>query len=228
MSSPEKSKKYGDLICTAGINLETMEWRRLWGISTRIRQSHQQLQPINRWNILNLNDYPTEDKRFETRKLVEDSIEFVGQYPKKKRYQLISRLCDNSLQSIIDENRSLGIIKPDFSDIKKKFGFFPSKEGVSARYSFFCENRCKVCENHPHKMENRDWGCQILIDKLVNDENRDQKIQNVLLDERIQKNDLFFGVGTHARWHKTWMVIGFLWGNKPRIPIGQQTLDIFQ
>ena len=213
MSTPENSRKYGHIICTAGIT-ENDEWRRLWSITPHLKKKYK----INRWDVIEVNTQITPNHRIETRKIDETSIKNIGSIPKKEHLTIIRRIADRSLDNFINNNRSIGILKPKIERLKlipstskndKSFGaFFP-------KYHFRCEIPCSVCSKQYkyHTMKCRDWGSNILCRKVKNNpDSRRIVIQKLFYNMKFM-HETYLGIGTHRRW-QTWMIVGLFWFKK--------------
>jgi len=126
---PERSKKYGNTVCTAGILEDTNEWVRIYPIN------------FNVYNKLNLSKFirfrariskDTKDymKRKESHKIDQNSIKIIDDHltdTKKKgvweeRKRILERALSPSLEELkakfeVDRT-SLGLIKPEVNSLK--------------------------------------------------------------------------------------------------------------
>ena len=213
MSTPEKSRTYGQLVCTAGIT-DTNEWRRLWSITPKLKRKYK----LHRWDIIEVKTRVTKNHREETRKINNTSIKKVGIVPKKKRKDIIIKLTKESLQDIINDGSSIGILKPDIKKLElvpsrtedeKRFGKFYTK------YHFACNKPCSICgkSNSYHRMKCRDWGANVLCRKVKNNPDGEIIVTQKMFHDMKNKFDTYFGVGTHRRW-QNWMIVGLFWFKK--------------
>lgn len=213
MSTPETSQKYGQVVCTAGIT-ENNEWRRLWSFTPQLKRKHK----IHRWDIIEVKTQKTKNHRKETRKIDITSLKKIDSILKKKRKGIIEKIADKSIDQIIENKRSIGILKPNIKKLKlvksitedeKKFGlFFP-------KYHFLCGKPCSICSKKYfyHKMKCRDWGANVLCRKVKSNPNGKEIVYQKLFYDMKDKFDTYFSIGTHRRWH-TWMIVGLFWFKK--------------
>jgi hypothetical protein len=114
---PELSTKHGPIVCVAGIN-EYREWRRLYPIPFRI-WFHDKYKGIKfeKWDVIEVDvtdNRPSHDPRFESREVLNwRAIKVVNRIEKwSHRLQIITDLLDPHIEFIVDEKRSLGVVKP--------------------------------------------------------------------------------------------------------------------
>jgi hypothetical protein len=66
---PTPSQKYGEIVCTAGINIDTLEWRRVFPYPFRTIEEGSQFK---KWDIVEIPlERSNQDKRPESRRLVD-------------------------------------------------------------------------------------------------------------------------------------------------------------
>ncbi len=124
---PTPSKKYIETVCTAGINIDTFELRRLYPINYRSLPSEKRYK---KWQVIEVKTAPADrDKRKESRKVVNpDSIKILDEFSKKydvdrygksawvARLSIVKRVLYKSLEELNEhkkkDNISLGFIKP--------------------------------------------------------------------------------------------------------------------
>lgn len=136
---PNPSFSYGETVCCAGIDLETLTWIRLYPISYRDLDSKKKFL---KYSIIEVECAKAEDKRPESFRVREDSIRILdrlGTTPKEweRRKSIVSALPIVSLcglkKSEIEMGTSLGLIKP--SDvrflIKKRIESDPARRALA-------------------------------------------------------------------------------------------------
>jgi len=119
---PNPSKKYGETVCVAGIELETNKWVRLYPVPFRDLDEDKKFKKYNIVDVMVKK--ATDDKRPESYKINASTIEIVDHLDTKdkwnKRKSIVLPTVDNSMCEIIKkvetENKSLGFFKP--RDIK--------------------------------------------------------------------------------------------------------------
>lgn len=227
---PEKSERYGYLICVAGIN-ERNEWRRLYPFKFSYGE---RLVDFGKKDLINviLAD-PDNDKRRESRKVTTHE-NLNSQLNDEEVLQRIVPMV-SSIEKLKKENASLGVIKPELtgidviinsSDIYDEQTYFSLvddyldlekrekvKMPVELRYQFKCkdEPECKG-----HNIILIDWELNELARNLMRTENDkkiiEDKIKNKFFDF-MKTRDLYFFMGTHFRFG-TWIIIGLFYPQK--------------
>jgi hypothetical protein len=114
---PECSKKYGCLVCVAGINEEGL-WRRVYPIPYELffksKKEYESLRFKKFDKISVLIEKANTDPRIESYKIINPrEIKVVGSVSDwEERRELARRFLDPGLNTLIESARSLGIIKP--------------------------------------------------------------------------------------------------------------------
>jgi len=128
---PERSKKYGNTVCTAGILIDSIEWVRIYPINfnsykakalKRFVQFKAQIKKNTKEMLKRKESYNIRDSTIEVTKtnLVDPSIKGVWD----KRRRILEKTLSNSIESLEASGKetrtSLGIIKPKLNTIKFK------------------------------------------------------------------------------------------------------------
>lgn len=182
-SYPSPSRRYGETVCAAGVDLNSGKWVRLYPIPFR---DLDQNKKFKKYNIIKVQtNRPGRDKRPESYRVNVDSIEILGYLDTKKdkwarRKDIILPTVSNSMCEILEErekkDKSLGMFKPRNVDFMWKkarpknqdareacyaqLSFFNKKKEVienipfDFRYRFFCHNE-PVCPGHNYSIV--DW-----------------------------------------------------------------------
>lgn len=144
---PNPSKKYGETVCVAGIDIDTKKWIRLYPIPYRDLDKNKKFV---KYNIIQVKVFkPKEDKRPESYKVYIDSIKILDHIDTKdkwnRRKNIVLPAIDDSMCKILKnsekEDQSLGILKPckiDFISKKVRLGQKEelSRESCYAQLSF--------------------------------------------------------------------------------------------
>lgn len=241
---PNPSKKYGETICVAGIDIDTGKWARLYPIPFRDLDENQKFK---KYTIIEVKAIkPSDDKRLESFRVDAGSIkkvDYLNSNDKwERRKSIILPTVEKSFCEIIKENainkKSLGMFKPkniDFVSCKAKLKDETSREACYAqlsffdrkkkaielipfefRYQFFCENESS-CPGH--NLMIIDWE----IGQSYREWRYRYKPEEHLL-EMIRKrwlelmcaakNDVYFYVGNMHRFPSTFMVLGVFYPPK--------------
>jgi len=238
---PELSKKYGYLVCVAGINSKN-EWRRLYPFefgSIKFKKKD--------WLEADIVTNP-KDKRIESRKVQQYKIldkreddagilkilkplisSIDGMKSQKKSLCIVKPdllgidIKINSMQ-IIDEQRYLNVYGDNNPTVKRE----KIKMPFEVQYIFKCLHKKCSCEKKPHKLRIIDLEINELFRNIVKSGITDKRV----LEEKIKKKlyefmkdrDLYFIIGTHFRFG-TPIIIGLFY---PKKGISQQkSLDKF-
>jgi len=126
---PECSKKYGCLVCTAGIN-DKGEWRRLYPIPWSLfwgRNANPTAKGFQTFDVISLPIIRKfQDSRTESYYLnphtIQDDLQVVAHvHGWNERQEFLSSFVDPNLESLRRSKRSLGIIKPkDIQDFVQR------------------------------------------------------------------------------------------------------------
>lgn len=173
---PNPSKKYGETVCVAGIDLEKEQWIRLYPILYRDLDDEQKFK---KYNVIEVKAIKAkEDKRLESFKVdMSSGIRKLDWYDTKngweKRKKIVLPTLSGSLCKIYDErkrnDKSLGMFKPHkvrfhYQKTKPKdenerkacyaqLGFYNKAKHVveeipyDFKYSFYCYGE-SGCEGH--------------------------------------------------------------------------------
>lgn len=228
---PTISSKYELLICMAGIT-ERGEFRRIYPVPFIKWQE----DPISkrRWIEYEVKDDRSSDGRKESRKIVPYTLSVQEEVSYET---LRGVVLDNlsTLERLTDDGSSLGIIKPTVTDLNfewkearqrkadfiskqctlegGRIGFYYPPELI--KYRFDCMGSA-ACPGHHIMCE--DWEAIMLYKRLHGHspsmEVAHAKVRSKLYDWMVQERDLYFMMGTDARYGK-WLIISLLY---PRLP----------
>jgi hypothetical protein len=241
---PNPSKKYGETVCVAGIDLGTGRWIRLYPVPFRDLDDNKKFRKYSIIEVMA--SKATDDTRPESFKVDADSIKVLGRYDTKdgwdKRKQAVLPTAAPSLCNILRESeqsgKSLGMFKPQkICFIHKKVrlrdqtqreacykqpSFFkPHKKPIEEipfdfRYQFYCNGEVE-CNGHD----------LLIIDWEINQSfrmwRRTYQDEPVLLEKMrekwldtlcSEKNDTYFFVGNVNRFRDIFMVLGVFYPPK--------------
>jgi hypothetical protein len=112
---PHVSKKHGETVCCAGIDLHG-NWLRLYPVSFR---SLDHGQKFGRWDKIHFKwRRPTDDARIESRRVNQDSLEIVGELKKAERQKFLAKRLVTSLEKERAAGRSLALLKAEILEFK--------------------------------------------------------------------------------------------------------------
>ena len=232
---PAYSKKYGYVICTAGLT-EDGEWRRIFPIPLSVYREKRFEKRT--WIEVEIRDEKPEHRK-ESRKIYPHSVRILNEEDiEEVRKMLKSHVTTlESLKKAYKEDRtSLGVVKP----LLLKFDFDPrksSKRNTIMLYQrtliptikveelpYWPKYRFKCAENCPgHSIICEDIEAIELIRKL-----RKKYADDGIVREKAKQKlyafmkgrDLYFIMGTHYKY-ATWLIVGLFY--PPRLKSRQLT-----
>jgi len=244
MTYPHPSKRYKEIVCTAGIT-DKSEWVRLYPIDYRYRPHNQQFRKYQWIEVGLLPHGSGNDNRKESRKPDLSSIKLIGSPLSTKnnwheRKQVINKLPQYTLNEIKQlhskDKTSLGIVKPKrildlkIQRIKEEskqewqmlfqqltlFGPQP-KPLMKLPYKFSYVFECEDSPR-PHNAMIEDWELGVLFlnerDRLGNDDKAAESVKNKFFGEICASSRDTRFYMGTKFPYNTWLVLGMFW---PRI-----------
>lgn len=235
---PNPSKKYGEIICVAGIDIDSGKWVRLYPIPFRDLDEDKKFKKYTTIEVKAIK--PRDDKRPESFRVDADSIKKIDYFDTKdkwvRRAKIVMPVKEISMCGILRKNEknrtSLGMFKPkniDFICNKAKtkddkareacyaqLSFFNKRKNAievipfDFRYRFFCHNE-PLCPGHNYSII--DWE----IGQAYRNWRHKYKPEKLLLEKIEQrwlkiicssKNDIYFFVGNMRRFPTKFMILG--------------------
>lgn len=240
---PNPSKKYGETVCCAGIDLETRSWIRLYPIQYRDLEFSKRFK---KYDIIKVNcEKAQRDRRVESYRVDQDSITVLknlGTSDKwERRKKIVLPTASRSFCDIIrmvGEDRSLGMFKPcnvEFSWEKSAVADVAKRQACYAQLSFFDRQKqaiekvpfdfyyhfeCAGVDDCPgHKLSIVDWE----MGESRRRWRHTYKPEDLLLAKIRQRwltlmcspsNDVYFFVGNMKRFRDEFMVLGVFYPKK--------------
>lgn len=114
-AAPQVGRRHGETVCCAGLDLYG-NWLRLYPVSFR---TLEQSKKFGRWDRIKFNwRIPNDDRRVESRRVDQQSIEIVGQLRKSERASFLAKTVVTSLVRERDAGRSFALLKPEILSFK--------------------------------------------------------------------------------------------------------------
>ncbi|HDL85439.1 MAG TPA: hypothetical protein ENH11_03800 [Candidatus Acetothermia bacterium] len=234
---PQPSQKHEETVCCAGVTEDGQALLRLFPIRYRRLGKDDQ---FDRFDLVEMTITKASDPRPESYRVDEASIhrlERGKQLADAAKVRLWAPFIAPSLKGLMaenaDNNRSLGIIKPDPDSLKfvvkeaaqseqddqavAKMVFEQASllEGLlkpieKPRYSFSYHY---TCAGHPHKHQIHDWEVQAAFNhykRRYKTEDEALKMMQQEYGQNIPRYNLHFIMGTMASHPRTFIVIGLL------------------
>ncbi|MBN2133654.1 MAG: hypothetical protein JW741_29400 [Sedimentisphaerales bacterium] len=240
---PNPSKKYGETVCCAGIDLDTRSWIRLYPIQFRDLEFPKRFR---KYDIVQVRcEKAVRDRRIESYRVDQDSITVLGHLDTKHQWRArreillptaSSSFC--AIEAMVARDVSLGMFKPceiEFSWQEAEVGDKAQREACYAQLSFFDKQK-KAIEKVPfdfyyhfhcagnddcsgHRLKIVDWEMGQLYRRL-----RDEHMRERLLLEKMQErwlhrmcadsNDVYFYVGNMQRFRDQFLILGVFFPKK--------------
>lgn len=240
---PSPSRKYGETVCCAGIDIDTARWIRLYPIPFRDLDTSQKFK---KYTIIRVRCRKApDDHRPESYKVDSDSIEKLAYLDTKQnwhsRKEIVLPTLSPSFCNIVQDigqGKSLGVFEPSNTNFfwkkailedeaKRKacyaqLSFFDRKKKAIEQipFDFYYDFKCNRDPNCPgHQLPIVDWE----IGQAYRDWRRKYRVEAQLLQkikERwldlicSRKNDPYFYVGNMKRFHDQFMVLGVFYPPK--------------
>ncbi|MBF0353841.1 MAG: hypothetical protein HQL43_01215 [Alphaproteobacteria bacterium] len=224
---PHAGRKHGETVCCAGVT-EQGEWRRQFPIHFRRLQSR-----FSRWDIIEYEyRFPESDKRQESRRVQEDTIQVIRKIPSKERATFLASVVVRSTEIAAARGQTLALIRP------KKLQFKPKKktpEELSAEQvayreaasqgSFFDKELAELqpCPYAFKFVYEDELGCSrtstcddwetaamfFRFEKEYGEQKTLQMMQKTFEVDYPAKG-MAFAMGVHSQYPKTWLLVGVL------------------
>ena len=239
---PNPSKKYHEVNCCAGIDLDSKHLIRLYPIPFRLLDDSKKFP---KYSIIKVSCHkPVRDKRIESYKVDQDSIEILDYLDTKnnwaKRKEIVLPTVSSSFCKIIEDiklKKSLGIFKPcnvQFSAKKISLRKQAKQEAPYRQYllfdkqlkpleqipfAFYYKFKCFDLSNCPgHILSIHDWeiteSYRIWRRKYRSQGVLIQKIKEKWMEICGPKKDVYFYVGNMWQRPKQFMVLGVFYPKK--------------
>lgn len=241
---PNPSRKYGETVCVAGIEIKNKKWIRLYPITYRDLEVDKKFK---KYDVIEAKTTKAlQDKRPESFKVDADSIKILTHYDTKdnwqKRKEIVLPTASTSLCEIYEEgksaDKSLGMFKPKdvqfiYQEAEPKdtemrkicyaqLSLYNKEKDVVEpipyifKYSFNCYNRLDCCG---HTLPIIDWeigqSYRSWRWKYRNEDILLEKIKERWLDSMFsKKNDTYFFVGNWQRFRDNFMILGVFYPPK--------------
>ncbi len=239
---PSPSKKYQETNCCAGVDLDSGQLIRLYPIPFRLLDDSKKFP---KYTIIKVScQKPLRDKRVESYKVDQDSIEILDRLDTKnkwsKRKQIVLPTVSPSFCQIVRDiklNKSLGVFKPcnvQFSAKKVSLRDQAKQEAPYRQYwlfdkqlkpleqisfTFYYKFKCSNLPSCPgHILSIHDWeitqSYRSWRSKYPSQTVLLQKIEQKWMDICSLKKDVYFYVGNMWQRPKQFMVLGVFYPPK--------------
>lgn len=224
---PQPSRKYGETVCCAGVTPDGL-WKRLYPIRYRHLAGEN---AFSRWDIVRFRYRPPrQDKRAESCNVEENSIEILGETPRRERSRLLDPLILPSVGEAARLGHSLALIRPidaRFSHRRKTTEALSEERAAyaeAARQGSLLDKELETLEPTPyefkfrfrdaeaeHTYTNGDWEAHAMF---YNGRRRGKTETEVLawmdhvFNVEYPTNGMAFAVGNQAKRPQVWQLLG--------------------
>jgi hypothetical protein len=224
-ASPHVSQKYGETVCCAGVTLAG-EWVRLYPVTFRRLDDAKKFK---RWDQIRFRwRAPKDDRRPESRRVDQQSIEIIGELAKSERNRLFASLEVKGLNTVESQGKTLALLRPQ----NPRFVIEPKSareiEQEKAGYESICKQSdmffeksllplrpCPFKFKYHYRTDDglREGSCQDWETDAVffrwrveyGEAGALQRMETVFGKEYPQKG-MVLAMGTHSRYPKIWLV----------------------
>lgn len=226
-AAPQVGRRHGETVCCAGIDLYG-NWLRLYPVSFR---TLEQSKKFGRWDQIKFNwRLPNDDKRVESRRVDQQSIEIVGSLRKSERAKFLGKTIVTSLMREREAGKSFALLKPEIiafkiekkhaDEVKAEKQMF---EAIRAQDDLFAKqvtnnyNPCPFNFKYRYRTDDgiREGTCQDWeIEATFHNWSRLYGEQKTLADmdrvfgKEYPANGMLLAMGTHSLHQDTWLING--------------------
>jgi hypothetical protein len=226
-ASPHVSQKYGETVCCAGVTQEG-GWVRLYPVTFRRLDDAKKFK---RWDRIRFKwGAPKDDRRPESRRVDQQSIEVIGELAKSERNRLLARLEVTGLNKVELQGKSLALLRPQDPRFiiepksaeeiaQEKAGY----ESICRQPDMFFEKSLLPLHPCPFKFKYhystddgiregtcQDWETDATFFRWRTQYGEDgalQRMETVFGKEYPQKG-MVLAMGTHSRYPNVWLING--------------------
>lgn len=227
-AAPQVGLRHGETVCCAGLDLYG-NWLRLYPVSFR---QLDEAQKFGRWDRVSFKwRMPNDDRRTESRRVDQQSIELHGKIREAERPGLLGKAIVTSLERERAASRSLALLKPEISEfvVERK-----TTEELAAEQQRFTALRaqqdlfakevtpyapCPYRFKYRYRTDDgerfgtcQDWEIEATFyrwSRLYGEERALAEMRRVFGDEYPRKG-LLFAMGTHSQYPDVWLINGLI------------------
>ena len=226
-AAPQVSQKHGETVCCAGIDLKG-QWLRLYPISFRLLDQAKQ---FGRWDRINFKwRLPNDDRRVESRRVDQDSLEIVGKLKHAEREKFLSSSIVTSLDKEREKGRSLALLKAEILDFKAerlsveeikkeaaKFDALRTQPDLFRSEALIPHKPCPYQFKYRYRTDDgvregtcQDWEIVTTYNKWSRTYGEDQALSQVrkVFGEDYPNKGMLLAMGTHSRYPDRWLING--------------------
>jgi hypothetical protein len=226
-AAPQVGRRHGETVCCAGIDLYG-NWLRLYPVSFR---TLEQSKRFGRWDRIKFNwRLPNDDKRIESRRVDQQSIEIVGDLKQSERDKFLASAVVTSLLREREAGKSFALLKPEiiaFKIEKKKQDEIKDEkemfDAIRAQADFFAQqvtnnyNPCPYNFKYQYRTEDgmregtcEDWEIEATYHKWSGLYGEDRALTEMdrVFGKEYPAKGMLLAMGTHSLHQDTWLING--------------------
>jgi hypothetical protein len=226
-AAPQVGRRHGETVCCAGIDLYG-NWLRLYPVSFR---NLEHSKKFGRWDQIKFNwRLPNDDKRTESRRVDQQSIEIVGQLKKSERGRFLGKAVVTSLFREREAGKSFALLKAeilgfkiekkDASEIKDEKQVF---DAIRAQGDFFAKqvtnnyNPCPYNFKYRYRTDDgiregtcQDWEIEATYHNWSNEYGEERALADMakVFGQDYPTKGMLLAMGTHSLHQDTWLING--------------------
>jgi hypothetical protein len=225
---PHVGKKHGETVCCAGVTGEG-QWRRQYPVHYRRLETE-----FGRWNWIEYDWIRPggEDRRFESRRVQEETIQCDGKMPAGDRSRFLEKVIVPSCEVAAERGQSLALIRPRDTRFwwrpkpeKKIAAEKGAYERAASQLSIFddelaalrpCpfEFKFDYCteDGRFHRATCDDWETATTYYRRTKESGRDAALKSMekTFNEDYPTKGMAFAMGTHSLYPKVWLLVGVI------------------
>lgn len=227
-AAPQVGLRHGETVCCAGVDLYG-NWLRLYPVSFR---QLDKAQKFGRWDRIRFKwRLPSDDRRPESRRVDQQSIEILGQIRETERAGLLGPAIVTGLEGERAKGRSLALLKPDIREFvverkspeefeaeRQRFEALRAQEDLFAkkvtpyapcpfrfkyRYRTDDGDRFGTCQDWEIEATFYNWSRRYGEEKALAEMRR-------VYGEDMPRRGLLLAMGTHSQYPDVWLINGLV------------------
>lgn len=228
-AAPQVGQRHGETVCCAGIDLQG-NWLRLYPISFRTLDEGKK---FGRWDRVKFRwRLPNDDRRIESRRVDQDSLEIVGKLRRAERERFLARSIVTSLKKVRAKGRSLALLKAEilafkveeksaeeiekekakFEALRKQPDLFNTKPIIPyepCRYRFKYRYRT---DDGDREGTCQDWEIEATYYRWAKKYGHDRALAEVtrVFGKEYPAKGMLLAMGTHSQYPDTWLINGVI------------------
>lgn len=227
-AAPQVGQRHGETVCCAGLDIYG-NWLRLYPVSFRQLDEGQK---FGRWDRIKLKwRLPHDDRRPESRRVDQQSIEIVGKLKEAERPALLGRAIVTSVERERAQGKSLALLKPEFREFvaeRKTDDEYRSDqrrfEAIRAQDDLFAKEVTPY-EPCPYRFKYRyrsddgdrfgtcqDWEIEATYYHWSRRYGEARALEEMQrrFGEELPRKGLLLAMGTHSQYPDVWLINGLI------------------